>query len=229
MIKNHFGTIERGTSIDSVLEVVRNSIIAGELSPGSQLKQNIIADELGVSQGPVREALVRLTEEGLVESIPYRGMFVKILTAKDVEEIYQIRCALEVLACTLAFQKLRQPEIVQMLEGLVEATSNAAEEYHIEAAVDADLNFHRTLVKISGNSRLLKTWDSLLAQARSVLRKLYTMDNGANIRSLAANHKIILEAIKKGDLAQVSARIEEHFETARETLFNHKDEVMESI
>lgn len=220
------GIIERGTSLESVLEVLRAAILDGKFLPGSQLKQSVIAEELGVSQGPVREALGRLSEEGLVESIPYRGMFVRKLAKRDVDEIYQLRGALETLAVKLALPKLQQIENIHLLEGLVEKAVAAAHHEDEEAAVQADLDFHRTLVQLSGNSRLLKVWDSLLAQARFVLRKRYGLHHKASIETLASNHRLVLNVLKQGDIDQIVAGIEEHLEMARVALLNNWQEVV---
>lgn len=220
------GVIERGTSLESVLEVLRAAILEGTFPPGLQLKQSVIAEELGVSQGPVREALGRLSEEGLVESIPYRGMFVRKLSQRDMVEIYQLRGALETLAVKLALPRLQHLENIRLLEELVEKAVAAAQHKDEEAAVQADLDFHRTLVQLSGNSRLLKVWDSLLAQARFVLRKLYSLHHRASIETLASNHRLVLNVLKQGDIDQIEAVIEEHLEMARVALLDNWQEVV---
>ena len=225
-MNSKMGILERGTSYDSVLEALRAAIIAGEFQSGSQLKQSVIAEKLGVSQGPVREALGRLTVEGLVETIPFRGMFVRKLAKCDVEEIYQVRMALEVLAFRLAFNTLREPKNIQMLEKLLVVTVEAAKTPDYEAAVAADLNFHRYLVELSDNTRLLKIWDSLLAQARFILSKLYALNEGANIMNLALNHEKLLISINEGDLNESIRMIEEHLEFARISLLDNWEEVV---
>lgn len=223
----NMGVIERGTSLEGVLEVLRAAILDGRFPPGSQLKQSVIAEELGVSQGPVREALGRLSEEGLVESIPYRGMFVRKLTKKDVDEIYQLRTALETLAVKLALPKLRQGGNVRLLTELVEDAISAAHQGDEEAAVQADLIFHRTLVQLSGNSRLIKVWDSLLAQARFVLRKHYAVQNKAGLETLASNHLVVLNALKQDDdIGRIIKIIEEHLDIARVGLLENWQEVI---
>lgn len=224
-MKSTIDLILRDTSNDSVLEVLRAAIIAGEFTPGTQLKQSVIAEKLGVSQGPVREALGRLTVEGLVETIPFRGMFVRKLTKRDVDEIYQVRIGLESLALRLSFNILRMPEKIRELEKMLLDAIEVSKTGDHEAAVVADLNFHRYLIEKSDNHQLLKIWDSLLAQARNVLSRLYALEGGKNIMSLALNHEKLIQSIQEGNLDETVKLIEEHLDFARVKLLTNWDDV----
>ncbi|NMC81012.1 MAG: FCD domain-containing protein, partial [Chloroflexi bacterium] len=96
-----------------------------------------------------------------------------------------------------------------------------------EAAVQADLIFHRTLVQLSGNSRLIKVWDSLLAQARFVLRKHYAIQNKAGLETLASNHLVVLNVLKQDDdIDRIIKIIEEHLDIARVGLLENWQEVI---
>jgi DNA-binding GntR family transcriptional regulator len=148
--------LQRDTSPEAVLELLRKRIIDGTFQPGMQLKQSIISSQLGVSVSPVREALIRLVEEGLVENPPYRGMFVRRLTPKDVVEIYQLRLALEFLAIQLDLPKFQIPENLEKAYQLVQHIHESERANDFEQATISDLNFHRYFVELSGNSRLLK-------------------------------------------------------------------------
>lgn len=210
--------LSRGTSNVSVQEAIRSAIFSGEITPGSQLKQSNIAEKLGVSQGPVREALGRLVEEGLVDMIPYHGMFVRKLSQRDVNEIYLVRTVLEVLALRLAFEKLRNTENRKTLQDLFTRAVDTAKHNDTEGAVAADLWFHRFLVEVTDNSHLIKMWDSLLAQARYILTRLYALDNGSNVIGLVLNHEKLLESIYEGNLDEAIRLLEGHLEFARKTL-----------
>jgi len=211
--------LQRDTSYDGVLDLLRNKIIDGSFPPGTRLKQSIIASQLGVSMSPVREALIRLVDEGLVESTPYRGMIVGRLTQHDVEEIYDLRLALEFSAIQKALPKLQNPSILEKANLLIKNIQKAENLKDFEKAVVADLNFHRYYVKFSDNERLIKSWDSLYAQSRYILHNLYyvqTHTSGNNIDF--GDHSRISNAIITGDQQIIYHTLSEHMKFAASTL-----------
>lgn len=210
----NIGRIHRDTSLDVVLEYIRNAILDGTFPPGMQLKQSVIAKNLGVSQGPTREALIQLEGEGLVEIQPFHGMFVRQLDQKDIEEIYQLRLALESLAVKTAMPTLKLPEHMQKIEALVSQTIQAEESGNYAQAVANDLAFHHYIVSLSGNQRLINFWDSLLAQSRYILRQLYQVEREMFHENMAQNHLVILEGIRSQDVPAVQKILEEHMEYA---------------
>jgi len=220
--------LSRGTSRDGALETVRNAILNNLLKPGTQLKQSEIANQLGVSQSVVRESLSHLAEEGLVESVPFKGMFVRRLTTRDVEEIYQLRACLESLAARLALPHLRQSSRMGELKGLVARIAEAARAGDRDALIQSDLDFHRYIVKLSGNSRLLKTWESLLAQSRYLLTYLYAIELaglGESLVDNAANHKDVMDSLESADISRINGTIEEHMHSAALRLMEHWEEI----
>jgi DNA-binding GntR family transcriptional regulator len=196
--------------LDVVLEYIRNAILDGTFPPGMQLKQSVIAKNLGVSQGPTREALIQLEGEGLVEIQPFHGMFVRQIGQKDIEEIYQLRLALEALAVKSALPTMKEPEHMQKLEAFVSATIQAEESGDYQQAVANDLAFHHYIVSLSGNQRLVNFWDSLLAQSRYILRQLYQVEREMFHENMAQNHLVILEGIRNQDVPAVQKILEEH-------------------
>ncbi|OGO62955.1 MAG: hypothetical protein A2029_04390 [Chloroflexi bacterium RBG_19FT_COMBO_47_9] len=206
--------IHRDTSLDLVLEYIRNAILDGTFPPGMQLKQSVIAKNLGVSQGPTREALIQLVGEGLVEIQSFHGMFVRRLGQKDIEEIYQLRLALESLAIKTALPTLKAPEQMQKLETLVAATIQAEEGGNYDQAVANDLAFHHFIVDFSGNQRLINFWESLLAQSRYILRQLYQVEREMFHENMAQNHLVILEGIRTQDVPAIQKILQEHMEYA---------------
>lgn len=217
--------LNRKTNLEQVLTAVREAIINGTFQSGDQLKQSEIADDLGVSQGPVREALARLVEEGLVVDIPYKGVFVRELTLDDVNEIYEFRGALEKLSAHLATEKLRQQNIQEDLKQLVDHIVRAAESGDPKLAMNSDLGFHRKLVELGQNSRVIKAWDSLLAQARSILLNLYSIPDKDLMLSLAKGHYRLLDSLIKGNELQINIAITEHMKNAQNKLHEHWQEV----
>jgi DNA-binding GntR family transcriptional regulator len=214
MNENH---LHRDTSYDGVLEFIQNAILDGTYPPGMQLKQSMIASTLGVSQGPTREALVHLVSEGLVESNPYKGMFVKVITRKDVEEIYKLRAVLETLAIQSVLPTLGDKNFKD-LEQIIHNILEAIKVGNHSGAVLEDLNFHKYLVELSGNLRLIKFWNSLLTQSRFALKNLYATQEKSLSDSLALNHTNILKAIRSGDVGKIRETLEEHMEFASSRL-----------
>jgi DNA-binding GntR family transcriptional regulator len=211
--------LQRDTSPEAVLELLRKRIIDGTFQPGMQLKQSIISSQLGVSVSPVREALIRLVEEGLVENPPYRGMFVRRLTPKDVVEIYQLRLALEFLAIQLDLPKFQIPENLEKAYQLVQHIHESERANDFEQATISDLNFHRYFVELSGNSRLLKIWDSIYGQSRYILRNLYSVQTLQPDKTMEfGDHLVILDAISNGNQEQIYLTLSKHMDYAIQTL-----------
>jgi len=192
-----------------------------------QIKQALVADDLGVSQSMVREALGRLAEEGLLESIPYRGYFVRRLSIRDVREIYQLRTALECLAAQICLPNLEESNFDE-LETLYEQIMASAKSGDSSDAISADLAFHRYLVNLSGNSRLLKSWDSLLGQCYYALHDLYQLQAEPSMESLAENHILIIEALASKDMRRITTAIEEHMNFASDMLLQRINDLSEA-
>jgi DNA-binding GntR family transcriptional regulator len=211
--------------MEVVLEAVRARILDGSLPPGSQIKQSELAERLGVSQAPVREAFSQLVEEGLLERIPYRGVFVLGLTKQDVNEIYQIRQALEILAVQVALSRFPVSEILSVCHSRLDEIQKAADERNYSAVVLADLEFHRSLIEMADNTRLSKIWDSLLAQSRFILRKLYALRKGKLMKMFSANHLDIIESIQTRDVPHISQVIQNHMISARDILIEDWDKI----
>ena len=212
--------LKRDVSLESIVELLQRDIIDGVYFPGRQLKQTEIASMLGVSQGPVREALIRLVSEGLVENVPFRGMFVRKLEKSDVEEIYQLRTVLETLAVKLALSTLKQEKHFNKLRMFIERNTQAESEGNFSLAAEMDLGFHRYIIELSENTRLINIWNSLLAQSQYALRQLYEneIQKQGNVETLAKNHLLLLDVIRKGTRTEIGKALVDHMETASNRL-----------
>ena len=149
--------IEPRTLKEDVTNVLRQMIIDGELAPDAELNQVGIANQLGVSRGPVREALGQLEQEGLVHSIPYKGVFVTSLTRRHVEELYSVRIVLETLAVERAIDRITEEDLAN-LNQIVEEMSVAAKAQNLQRLVGLDLEFHEKLVRVADHELLYKLW-----------------------------------------------------------------------
>ncbi|RAJ42711.1 DNA-binding GntR family transcriptional regulator [Kitasatospora sp. SolWspMP-SS2h] len=199
----------------SLREQIRGHIVEGIVSgrwkPGERIVERGIAAELEVSQAPVREALRELEMLRLIESSPNKGVRVRVLTAADLEEIYPVRAGLEQLAAeTAARRAAADPAagaaLMAALESETAALRTADRSLDIRAQVRHTVAFHRELVRASGNSVLLHTWESLGIEVWAALSIRWL---GARQPSYAEEHEAVLEALRQRD-PRVGELVREH-------------------
>jgi DNA-binding GntR family transcriptional regulator len=182
-----------------ISNILREAIWSGTLKPGQRLNEQWLSAEMGVSRPPLREAIRVLEQEGLVESIPRRGTFVRSLTGQDILEIYTVRCALEGMAAELAMEN-SSPEALDQLERMVLHVGSIPTE-QLPSVISEDLEFHRQLVRLSGNTRLVNMWEQLAGQIRLAL----TLVDPAFFDSeyVEATHHELVKAIRNRDVEAV--------------------------
>ena len=195
---------------EQIRELLLERILKGELQPGDRIVELQIAQELGTSQAPVREALRELQSLGFVEHEPYRGTRVRRITEEELAEIYPVRAALEELAAQEAASRLDGK--VEELEREFEAMREAADRDDLQDLATHDATFHRLIVEAAGNRVLLDTWRTLRVEARVVVTALKT---DIDLDELAELHRPLLEALKKGSPKKAGEAIWQHFETLR--------------
>jgi len=213
--------VENLTLWQRVYHHLRAEILSGRLLPGTELAEVALSEQLGVSRGPLREALGRLASEGLVTVRPRRGAVVRSLSKEEFLELYQVREALEVLGVRLAVPRLG-PEEVGELEQLVATMSAHAERDEVTEFFEANSAFHLRLVQASGNGKLLELYEQLLAQlGRYRLRSLTLR---GNLNRSVAEHAAILRAAKRGDADRAAHLMSEHIRVPQRSLKSLTDE-----
>lgn len=198
-----------------VAETLREAIVNGILDPGERLMEIQLAEELGVSRTPVREAIRKLELEGFVVMIPRRGTYVADLSIKDINEVFEIRTALDVLAAGLAVERITEDELEQ-LERLLVEISDLIEQNDAEKIVEADGQFHDILYRASRNDRLVGIINNLREQFTRF--RSISIAYPGRIQKTVEEHRRLVEAIasRDTDLAQQIAR--EHMENSEQTL-----------
>jgi DNA-binding GntR family transcriptional regulator len=187
----------RRTSLrDQVLRAIRNGLVTGQIVPGVVYSAAALAAELGVSNSPVREAMLALVDEGLMEVVPNRGYRPVTLTAADTAEIVQLRELLEVPAVGLAAEG-DISDVHAALEDLVGVIEQTAAAGDIAGNLDADREFHIMLAGAGGNRRLASLVASLRDQAR--LYNLRHLAESGELRASAGEHRPLLAAVAAGD------------------------------
>jgi DNA-binding GntR family transcriptional regulator len=200
---------------EMVSDTLREAIVAGTLKPGERLMEIQLAEELGVSRTPVREAIRKLELEGFVIMIPRRGTYVADLSIKDVNEVFEIRTALDVLAAGLAVERITEEELEQ-LERLLVQIGAYIELEDIEKIVEADGQFHDILYRASRNDRLVGIINNLREQFTRF--RSISMAYPGRIKNTIEEHRQLVEAIAQRNVALAQQLAREHMENAEQTL-----------
>ena len=198
-----------------VFHTIRENILSGKYATDEELKEKNIGEELGVSRTPVREAIRKLELEGFVVMIPRRGTYVANLSIKDINDVYEIRISLDVLAAGLAAERINDDELETLQRLLVEIGQHI-EENNMDKIVEVDIAFHDVLYQASRNERLCNIINNLRKQI-TVIRGRSMMYPG-RLADTMEEHRALVDSIAARDVerAQNAARI--HLENAEHTL-----------
>ncbi|GGM49301.1 GntR family transcriptional regulator [Longimycelium tulufanense] len=207
--------VPRRSTVEIISDELRSAILYGSLPPGGQLGEADLAARLGVSRGPLREAMQRLVQEGLLRSEPHRGLFVIELDEDDVRDIYYARLAVERAACQQIMQRNRGEALVTLNEALQGLVAAARRRDRV-AMSDADQAFHQALVQASGSVRLERMAQTLLVETRMCLNAL--QETYPEPGDLVEEHRKLVEAIADGDEERLLRLIEEHMTDTIERL-----------
>lgn len=199
--------LKRAVLRDQIKEVLLERILEGEYEPGDRLVETQIAQELGISQTPVREALRELEILRFVVSEPFKGTRVRLVSRQEILEIYPVRAALEEVAARSAAVRLggRVAELEAEFEGMLRAVD--AGDLHEQ--VRHDVEFHRLIVGASGNQTLLDLWSSLRIEVRTLITFLRA---DIDLGELAETHRPVIEALREGDPHEAGRILREHLE-----------------
>lgn len=199
--------IDRLSIAEQVYEHLRAAILSGELEQGSRVVEAQIAKNLQISRAPVREAVNRLLQDGLLESKTHFGTSVIRMTMSKIRSLYELRAAIEGLAIREVTRKRKSLDL-SPLDSCITVMKRHARKKELDKFVGAELEFHRILCELSGNPYVMKVSDMLNAQIRMAL----TIDNSyyENLVDAADEHEPVLDAIKKGDAGKARMLIEAH-------------------
>ena len=201
---------------------IKQRIMDNEYYPGYQALEQEVAEDLGVSRTPVREALIRLQHEGLVQLIPRHGMRVVPVVASDMKEIYDVLTALESMAAELLARQIPSDE---QLEPLIRATEDMAEAGRtedLEAWAEADERYHRSLIDLCGNSRLASMANTVRDQGHRA--RMVTLRLRKKPVASIEEHCEVLVAIQAGDWRKARDAHYEHRKRASSELTAILDE-----
>jgi DNA-binding GntR family transcriptional regulator len=211
---------------ESVLSRLRLAIVTGALAPGTHLVETELAARLAVSRGPVREALTRLEQEGLVVNYPYRGRFVAEITEEDIREVYDLRRLIESRAIESLGHVINGAGLTR-LRDIRQQMIEALKDGRNEEFADLDVEFHRQIVTMSQRERLLKIWNTLASVTHAFIVLNARNDPGA-IRTISDGHEGILDALAHQDTATACEVLKQHLSDAETTLLGTKAHLQEA-
>lgn len=200
---------------DHIVQRIRRAILGGTYKLGERLVESAIANQLGVSRAPVREALATLEQEGIVARVPRRGYFVVDFTEKDIEELYSLRLLLETEALRRTTDRALEQDLDEMQHLVDDLGEAALQKSDPETIVALDMSFHKLICRTADHSRLCSAWESLRVQTQLLIgmtsRTHY--DHPDEPRKW---HQRILNAIRDKDVERAEMILAEHILDAQQ-------------
>lgn len=207
----HRQKLPRVTLSTQIAERLRDEILSGVFEPGAQLNEMQIALGFGVSRGPLREAMQRLVQEGLLRSEPNRGVFVPELSEEDLRDVFFLRTTLETAAVRSILSRGNRKKVSRELTRIAERMHRAVSTEKWREGSELDFSFHRTLVDAAGSERLSRSYATAQAETRLCLHTL--MGGYRNSRALADEHFLLAKLISDGDLEDILSALIDHLRT----------------
>ncbi|WP_172649606.1 GntR family transcriptional regulator [Rhodococcus opacus] len=204
--------LEKTSLRQQAVAALRVAITSGELAPSSPLVETELSEMLQISRGTLREAMRQLQQEGLISAGARGRLYVRHLDSKEIRDIFAVRAALEALAVRELAGLADRTTVIAELRAALDVMDTAV----LEARIEADLNFHRTMCSLTGNDTLLHSWISLEGSIRMSImfagldRAVGNMDVG--------RHSAIVDAIETGDADEAAKAIQTHMDWASANL-----------
>jgi DNA-binding GntR family transcriptional regulator len=214
--------LERHTLNQRVYFRLQKMLLQGEIAPGTQLDERELAERMGVSRTPLREAIAHLVKEGIVEYRPYRGNFARTFTVQEVNDLYTVRRALESLAVRLAIPKLSQEDI-ERIGAILDKVHDALERGDMEMYSEADGRFHHTIIQLTRNQTLIEVLDRLGSQIQMV--RAYANRDPRVVERTHRERPLILAALAARDADAAAALMEEHIDGVRRAVIDQMAEL----
>lgn len=208
-----FEKLPRLTLKDSTESLIRRALLSGAMKPGEIYSANSLANRLGVSNSPAREAMMSLVNKGLLELVRNRGFRVVELSAKDKQEVYDLRCLVEVEAVRRVAERGVSAERASLLRELAEQTIASAEAQGVVDYLDADQAFHCALVDTLENRRWTEIVENLRDQSR--INGSYGLRERTELEASATDHLEIVEAVIAGEARKAADVMVRHLSYAR--------------
>ena len=204
-----------------VYRILKIRIIKGNLKPGEKLLENKIAEQLGVSRTPIREAIKELAAEGFLKTSPNQGVVINNISIEDLQEVLQIRRVLEGLAASIAAKIINKEEIAK-LEKIIERMIITINRNDLLAYSDLNGEFHNLIFNVCGNKQLIKICNNL-SSSEYRFRINALRNNPERLKYSLKEHKEIVEVLKRKDSEQADRLSKKHAENVLESILANKD------
>lgn len=198
-----------------IFNTLREAIIVGELKPGERLMEVQLAEKMGVSRTPVREAIRKLELEGLVEMLPRKGAHVADLSVKDIMDVLELRSTLDGLASSLSASRITEEE-VRELKHVQSQFVGYVEKENLQGSVKKDVEFHDIIYRSSRNDKLMQITNNLREQIQR-FRVIYIKDYSST-RDLIKEHAEIFDAISRRDPDAARQAAQKHIKNQEDTI-----------
>ena len=200
-----------------VADKIREFIILGKFKPGERLVEIKLAESLGISRQPIREAFRILELEHLITLIPRKGAYVSKISLKETKEIYETRAMIEGFAAQLAISHITQKDISQ-LESILDLMEKSIKENNLKKVIQYNLYFHRKIVSLSKNGNLTKVYESMLLPVRRYQKMGLSLQSSWVIS--LEEHRSILEALNSRDIKRAEEMCRNHVLKAEKRLID---------
>lgn len=196
---------------DHVYEYISNEIKNKKLNPNEKINEQAICNELNVSRTPVREALIQLSADGLLDITPRRGFRVKALSLKDAQDLYAVIATLEIMAASIAMDKLTNEDLDKM-EELLQDMDYAINHYRFRDYYKLQIDFHNIYIFKTENNPLI---DTIFRLKKRFIRQSYTDEKSDSVRDILLNtnqeHRLILEFFQKKNISKLKKCLKHHW------------------
>lgn len=215
-MKSPLHPVDARTLRQTVTEAIREGILQGDLLPGAQVNQAQIAEQLGVSRGPVREALGQLEEEGLIKNVPYKGTYVTEITGDYISELYSIRRVIETFAVRQACERATPKDLAELRAVLAKMYATAEQDDIVQMG-NLDIQFHYLICRGAHHSMLLQMWKSIEIGVRRCLALRHRIYRSA--ADVIGTHPDILAALEAGEAERAGVILAAHIDEAGDQLY----------
>jgi DNA-binding GntR family transcriptional regulator len=205
---------------DWAYETIKELILTLKVAPGTQLQIETLADQMGVSRTPVREALLRLEQVGLTQVVPRVGVFVTGTSKRDLEELYELRELLESRATQEAAQSLSDEDL-DHVDRLLEESKTAVEKGDVEKFLEIEIAFHSLLTEAARNRRLISIMDGL--RDLTYRWRIISLRSQENVRLSLIEHQGIAQALRQRNGSKAGKLMGDHIRSARERMIGEFD------
>ena len=217
-------TIDNTNLRDQTYDIIKNMIILREIEPGKKINEEHIANEIQVSRTPIREALCRLENEGIVKIIPRRGAFVSDLTETNVKEILLIREVLEGLVVRLAVENMDAKTLEKLRKAIEKVSTIPEDDRDLINYTRSEVDFHSILLSASNNQMLKNMMEMVNAHLQII--RLRTVVIPERAQKTVKEHQQILKAIEKGDTDSAEALMRKHVRSVREVALKNIEAII---